>query len=355
MNKNITLLAIGLTVLLSGCAAVVPMESSVRDSQAKAFIVKPGTSNIYVYRNEIFGSAIKMGLLLDGRTVGDTGPHTYYALEVTPGAHTILSRAENDSSLDIIAEEGKNSFVWQEVKMGLMSARSQLQNVNEMVGKSGVAESKLAKSSWTNITTQQAKSTPSSESGNFDIAFWDSIKNSTDPAEFQAYMQKFPNGNFEGLAKSRIVALGERAKRDAKVAKLTKERLVLMPLRVGEEDKRLQGSMETALVQGLQQNYVVFSGEQVAQKARAIFLKESHNTSKKVCDETRCMQDIAMAFQAEFIATAAVTKQDGGYFLALSIQNIFDNKVVYSNSVPCKSCDSFQVVDKLKELSNISQ
>jgi vacuolar-type H+-ATPase subunit E/Vma4 len=133
-----------------------------------------------------------------------------------------------------------------------------------------------------------------------------------------------------------------------------KERLVLMPLRIPEEEKALQGAMETALVEGLQQKYVVFSGEQVAQKAREIFLKESRNTAKKECDETRCMQGIAEAFQAELIATANVTKQDGGYFLALSIQNIFDNKVEYSKTLTCEGCSAFKTVDKLKELSGAS-
>ena len=137
----------------------------------------------------------------------------------------------------------------------------------------------------------------------------------------------------------------------SKTAQLAKERLVLMPLRVPEEDNNLLGSMEIALVKGLQQQYEVFSGEQVAKKAKEIFLKESRNTAKRECDETRCMQGIAEAFQAELLATANVTKRDGGYFLALSIQNIFDNKVVYSESLACKGCDAFQVVDKLKELS----
>jgi hypothetical protein len=81
-------------------------------------------------------------------------------------------------------------------------------------------------------------------------------------------------------------------------------------------------------------------------------MKESQNTAHKECDETKCMQNIAMAFQSELIATANVTKRDGGYFLAISIQNIFDNKVIFSNSVPCRNCDSFQVVDKLIELSS---
>lgn len=108
--------------------------------------------------------------------------------------------------------------------------------------------------------------------------------------------------------------------------------------------------METALVQGLQLKYVVFSGELVAQKSREIFRKESR-VAKKECDETRCMEDIAIAFQAELIATANVTKLEGGYLLALSIRNVMDNKAVYSNSMPCEKCSVFQVVEKLKELS----
>jgi len=132
-----------------------------------------------------------------------------------------------------------------------------------------------------------------------------------------------------------------------------KDRLVLMPLRVPPEDKNLTGAMETALVEGLQQKYIVFSGEQVSQKAREIFLKETRNTAHKECDETKCMQNIAMAFQAELLATANVTKQDGIYYLALSVQNIFDNKVEYSKSLTCKNCDGSQVIDKLKTLSGV--
>ena len=134
-------------------------------------------------------------------------------------------------------------------------------------------------------------------------------------------------------------------------SKPNKERLVLMPIRVPEEDKSLTGSMETALIEGLQQKYEVFSGEKVSQKAHEIFMKESRNTAHKECDETKCMQNIAMALQSELIATANITKQDGGYFLALKIENIFDNKVVYSKSVTCANCTSFQAVDKLEVLT----
>ena len=139
-----------------------------------------------------------------------------------------------------------------------------------------------------------------------------------------------------------------------KTQESSKERLVLMPLRVPEEDKNLTGAMETALVEGLQLKYDVYSGEVVAKKAREIYLKINKATAvNEHCDETRCMQNIAEAFQAELIATANVSKQDGTYFLALSIQNIFDNKVVYSKSLPCEGCKPAQVVEKLKELSGV--
>jgi len=148
-----------------------------------------------------------------------------------------------------------------------------------------------------------------------------------------------------------VIPQQSQATQNTPSVKSSKEKLVLMPLRVPDEDKNLTGAMETALVKGLQQKYDVYSGEQVSQKAHEIFMKESRNTAHKECDETKCMQNIAMAFQAELIATANVTKQDGNYFLALSIQNIFDNKVVQSESVPCKACDATQVIEKLKDLA----
>ena len=158
MNKSVLLLAGALVALLSGCASV-PMASIERDSKAKTFAVKPGLSNIYVYRNESFGGAIKMDVELDGKLIGQTVAKSYFALEVSPGKHTLISKAENDSVLDVNAEGGKNNFVWQEVKMGLIIARNKLQIVDEATGKAGIAESKLIESIQTNATPQQALET----------------------------------------------------------------------------------------------------------------------------------------------------------------------------------------------------
>lgn len=49
---------------------------------------------------------------------------------------------------------------------------------------------------------------PSQPSAEFELVFWQSIMNSTDPADFEAYLRQFPNGVFVELAQNRLSALG---------------------------------------------------------------------------------------------------------------------------------------------------
>ena len=132
----------GMLLLLSGCVSV-PMADPAQDSKAKTFTVAPDSAALYVYRNESMGGAVRMTVLLDGKILGDTAAQTYLYTEITPGDHQLISKAENDSTLDFKALAGKIYYVWQEVKMGLMYARSQLQMVDEKAGQAGVLESKL--------------------------------------------------------------------------------------------------------------------------------------------------------------------------------------------------------------------
>jgi PBP1b-binding outer membrane lipoprotein LpoB len=134
--------ALAAVVLASGCATV-DMASTEMDTSAKNYAVKPNKANIYVYRNEVFGAAIKIPVLLNGRAVGDTASKTFMVLEVEPGSHTIVSKAEKDATVKVSASAGRNYFVWQEVKMGMWQAGSMLHLVDEATGKAAVAECKL--------------------------------------------------------------------------------------------------------------------------------------------------------------------------------------------------------------------
>ena len=54
----------------------------------------------------------------------------------------------------------------------------------------------------------QLSSTPAA-TAELEGLFWQSIMNSTNPADFEAYLQQFPNGVFRALAQNRLVALRE--------------------------------------------------------------------------------------------------------------------------------------------------
>ena len=45
------------------------------------------------------------------------------------------------------------------------------------------------------------------DSGGLEVVFWQSIQNSTNPVEFEAYLEQFPNGVFRVLAQARLAAL----------------------------------------------------------------------------------------------------------------------------------------------------
>ncbi|NTX26889.1 DUF2846 domain-containing protein [Burkholderia pyrrocinia] len=142
LSRKLIPLSVSLSIL-AGCASV-PMGDPQHDAELKRFSAPQEKAAIYVYRNESMGAGVKMTVMLDGKTLGDTAAKTYLYSEVEPGRHQLVSKAENDSTLDVDTVAGKIYYVWQEVKMGIMYARNRLQLVDDTTGQDGVKESKLA-------------------------------------------------------------------------------------------------------------------------------------------------------------------------------------------------------------------
>jgi hypothetical protein len=147
VNRLFVVAMLMVVSLLAGCATV-PMASLDLDMKAKSFVVPEGKSSIYLYRNESFGGAIVFTVALDGKVAGQTGPQTYFVWHVDPGPHEVSSMSENVSTLKLEAQAGRPYFIWQEVKMGMWSARSLLQQVDDETGRKGVSECKLAQSNF---------------------------------------------------------------------------------------------------------------------------------------------------------------------------------------------------------------
>ena len=132
-----------LTMTLVGCATV-NMGDAKQDTALKTFSIPPDKSAVYIYRNEGFGAAVKMDVELDGKLIGQTAAKTYLYKEVSPGKHTFTSKAENDASVEVDAKPGTLLYIWQEVKMGILFARTKLHIMSDADGKKGVLETKLA-------------------------------------------------------------------------------------------------------------------------------------------------------------------------------------------------------------------
>lgn len=128
---------------LVGCASV-PMGDEKQDAALKTFSVPADKAGVYIYRNESMGAAVKMDVEVDGQLIGQTAANTYLYKEITPGKHTISSKAENTDTIEIDAKPGTLTYVWQEVKMGILYARTKLNLVDEEEGKEGVLETTLA-------------------------------------------------------------------------------------------------------------------------------------------------------------------------------------------------------------------
>jgi hypothetical protein len=141
--RLISSLIVASALLVAGCVTV-PMADPAADKAAKLFTVPPGKSRIYVYRNESFGGAVTMNVFLDDRNLGQTAANTYLVADVDPGPHRILSTAENQDVFELTTVANRIYYIWQEVKMGFMFARNQLQQMDEKTGQAGVLESQLA-------------------------------------------------------------------------------------------------------------------------------------------------------------------------------------------------------------------
>lgn len=129
---------------LAGCKNV-SFRSASDDAKAKAFVVTPGKSAIYVVRPESVRNQA-LTVVLDDKLTARTGPCSYLLWEVDPGAHEILAYGENISQLALRTEPGKAYFVRQDVAGGLWLPRTLLTAVDEPGGRKSIGECRLVDS-----------------------------------------------------------------------------------------------------------------------------------------------------------------------------------------------------------------
>jgi hypothetical protein len=115
--------------LVAGCAH----KASREDNSAPFDLpLKPGADSaaVYVLRPSPVGFAVVMTVYLDTKSnetkVGSTRGGQYVYFEVSPGAHSILSQAENLAKMLLDVQAGKTYFIEQIPRTGIMLAQNSL-------------------------------------------------------------------------------------------------------------------------------------------------------------------------------------------------------------------------------------
>ena len=138
----------------------------------------------------------------------------------TTGVLLAFSTAPGQVALDGVSAK-KNSPFTAALLSHLETAGLEIKSLLARVTKDVVEETKGKQRPWQNSSLEgdfyflpppATTSAPAAQSAaNVEIVFWDSIKGSHNPADFRAYLTKFPNGIFLELAQNRLAILQQPA------------------------------------------------------------------------------------------------------------------------------------------------
>jgi hypothetical protein len=107
------LVAATAAVALAGCTSV-PHASRERDAEAKEFITHPGSSTLYVMRDDFpvgSGHMRDSVLYANGRLIGATLSRTYFRIDLRPGAQLLHGDGFDQGRLKLDTLSGEIYFV----------------------------------------------------------------------------------------------------------------------------------------------------------------------------------------------------------------------------------------------------
>lgn len=117
------------------------------DAYKLPMLPSEGKALVYVVRPSNIGFLVRFNVFVDNQAaaseVGHTVGNEYIMFEVSPGSHTIYSKAENWAEAAIAPKAGDVVFVRQYPNIGLLFARNSLAVVDEVEGKHALMKSSL--------------------------------------------------------------------------------------------------------------------------------------------------------------------------------------------------------------------
>lgn len=99
-----------------------------------------GKALVYVVRPTSMGYAIKSFFMVDDAIAGINRGSSYFFVQVDPGKRIFWSKSENVDALELAVEAGKTYYIQQHVQVGGFRARTKLEALDDVAGKSALAK-----------------------------------------------------------------------------------------------------------------------------------------------------------------------------------------------------------------------
>jgi opacity protein-like surface antigen len=147
--------------LLSLFIILVPNTFLLNAHAAKQASPPPGQALIYIFRDEDPVAEATVPVMLDGHRIGETGPRTFLLATVTPGMHYLISGDKIIATLRLQCEPGETYFISQRALVGVYPVRTQLDIVDDAVGRKAIEQIQLAAAGPTAPSPQEAGEQPS--------------------------------------------------------------------------------------------------------------------------------------------------------------------------------------------------
>ena len=141
--KTKILLPVVISAMFVGCATVPKADSQSSQSVKQLMPPKEGYASIYVYRsNALTGSMLKKDIWIDGECLGESSRGVFFHKEVLGNQkHVVSTESEfSPNHLELNTEAGKQYFIQQYIKMGVVVGGANLKEVDAVKGKEAITQ-----------------------------------------------------------------------------------------------------------------------------------------------------------------------------------------------------------------------
>jgi formylglycine-generating enzyme required for sulfatase activity len=172
-------------------SAIVVLDAS-RDNPWQADLAGNSKGLLAIERME---TVSVMFTAAPGRTVADTGARGNPAIDEwvkairTPGLDMTAALTRTRDAVTRLTRRGQQIWTSSEPPTGLI--------VTPVVRPAQIAQTSRA------VIPLPPMESPAARQDAYELAFWESIRSSENPAEYRAYLNAYPNGRFAGLARTR--------------------------------------------------------------------------------------------------------------------------------------------------------